>query len=205
MYNFTNNWFETSCRPYWEFLLPKVKLEKVLEIGAYEGAASCYLLNHYSASLIELHCLDTWTGGIEHQTNEHDFSEIEKRFDSNIANALTYNNNKALSFQKHKIRSFEGLCALVSKGYLNYFDFIYIDGGHTSEIVLQDSILAFSLLKNGGILGFDDYLWKDTATHKGNPLASPKLAIDTFTTIYQGKLEILPVGITQIYCKKLES
>ena len=41
----------------------------------------------------------------------------------------------------------------------NYYDFIYIDGDHTNEGVFIDSVLSFPLLKNGGIIIFDDYLW----------------------------------------------
>jgi predicted O-methyltransferase YrrM len=45
---------------------------------------------------------------------------------------------------------------------LNYegkikFDFIYIDGDHTAKGTISDAIRAFSLLKEGGIMIFDDY------------------------------------------------
>lgn len=47
------------------------------------------------------------------------------------------------------------------EGGENKFDFIYVDGLHLSQDVLYDALLSFDLLKVGGILIFDDYLWFD--------------------------------------------
>ena len=38
------------------------------------------------------------------------------------------------------------------------YDFIYIDGGHSTVDVLEDAILSFRLAKPGAIIAFDDYL-----------------------------------------------
>ena len=40
---------------------------------------------------------------------------------------------------------------------INNFDLIYIDASHYAPDVLSDAVLAFKLLKPGGILIFDDY------------------------------------------------
>ena len=37
--------------------------------------------------------------------------------------------------------------------------FIYVDGSHEAPDVLFDAILAHKLVKNNGIIAFDDYLW----------------------------------------------
>jgi len=39
------------------------------------------------------------------------------------------------------------------------FDIIYIDGDHTAEAAFKDGVNSFPLLKKGGIMIFDDYLW----------------------------------------------
>jgi hypothetical protein len=68
------------------------------------------------------------------------------------------------------------------------FDFIYIDGSHNVINVLEDAVLSFPLLKAGGILAFDDYLWNDPRYGDGT---YPKPAIDDFLMIYKHKINLL--------------
>ena len=42
--------------------------------------------------------------------------------------------------------------------YLNKFDLIFIDGGHTYSIIENDSIKAFTMIKTGGIILWHDYV-----------------------------------------------
>ena len=42
--------------------------------------------------------------------------------------------------------------------YLNKFDLIFIDGGHTYSIIENDSIKAFKMIKAGGIILWHDYV-----------------------------------------------
>ena len=42
--------------------------------------------------------------------------------------------------------------------YLNKFDLIFIDGGHTYSIIKNDSIKAFKMIKTGGIILWHDYV-----------------------------------------------
>ena len=42
--------------------------------------------------------------------------------------------------------------------YLNKFDLIFIDGGHTYSIIENDSIKAFKMIKMGGIILWHDYV-----------------------------------------------
>ncbi len=79
------------------------------------------------------------------------------------------------------------------------YDFIYIDGSHSTVDVLEDAVLAFRLAKAGGIIAFDDYLWDDP---EFNQQGTPKLAIDAFTEIYREKLNILESGY-QVWIRKL--
>jgi predicted O-methyltransferase YrrM len=67
------------------------------------------------------------------------------------------------------------------------YDFIYIDGDHTSYGVIKDAVAAYEYLNVGGILAFDDYMWSAGL----GVLNEPKLAIDAFWNIYQGRLELI--------------
>ena len=65
------------------------------------------------------------------------------------------------------------------------------------------------ILKKGGVLGFDDYLWSEPLSYGIDPIRCPKLAIDVFTNIYCRKLKILRdysklTSLWQLYVEKLE-
>ncbi len=53
-------------------------------------------------------------------------------------------------------------------------------------------------------MAMDDYLWSAERPGLDDPLNSPKIAIDAFTTIYRRKLRILPnLPLYQLYLQKL--
>lgn len=83
-----------------------------------------------------------------------------------------------------------------SKGFADY---VYIDGSHLAIDVMQDAVLAWYILKDNGILIFDDYGW---GAHTTDMKQKPKLAIDAFLTSYDGHTEIL-YGGWQVFVKKL--
>ena len=67
-FEFTNNWFEGSAKSVWDELLPQINPTRILEIGSYEGASTCYLIDKIGGNKdIEIHCVDTWEGGVEHK------------------------------------------------------------------------------------------------------------------------------------------
>ena len=71
--------------------------------------------------------------------------------------------------------------------WVNNYDFIYVDGSHSSYDVIYDAVLSWHLLKKGGILAFDDYSWR-----QDNPeTETPKIAIDAFLRIFAGKYTLL--------------
>lgn len=80
----------------------------------------------------------------------------------------------------------------------NIADYIYIDGSHLAIDVLQDAVLSYYLLKDNGILIFDDYGW---GIHTTDETQKPKLGIDSFLSGYMGYFHVLEMG-WQVICKK---
>ena len=149
---------------------------------------------------IELYCIDTWADG--------DGPEVERRFDHNMQTALSRSKHSAKTY-KDKAYSADALAKLLAQGNKEVFDFIYIDGSHTAPDVLTDCIMAFRLLKVGGVMVLDDYLW---TVDRSNELATtgaedfynlPKPAIDAFMNIFQRKMRVLhQFPIYQLYAVK---
>jgi predicted O-methyltransferase YrrM len=193
-YQFTKDWFNWAPA-VWEQLTPmlsgKAGQRNFLEIGSFEGRSSIWIAENMMQDGDYLRCIDTWEGGEEH--GEEDMSEVEERFRANLIVA-TEKFPERLIFQS-KGTSVARLAQLQGK---TMFDFIYIDGSHKAPDVLTDACMSWPLLKNEGLMVFDDYMW-------GNPrdaLHRPKIAIDAFTNIFGETAEIVHVGYQLVVRKK---
>ena len=195
-YIFTKDWFDKNSRQNWDRIVPIINPKKILEIGSYEGAAACYLIEKLGKNnFLEVHCIDTWeeSDGLA----KEEALIVEKRFDYNMQLAVNRSQNKTKYF-KHKSQSHLVLSKMIADG-VGDFDLIYIDASHYAVDVLTDAVLSFKLLKAGGILIFDDYLWAGDE----NIVFYPKIAIDSFTNIFSKHIKLIPAPLNQIYAVKI--
>ena len=184
----TQDWFSRH-EPLWNAFMPEAKPKRILEIGSYEGRSTCYMIKTAAEfNPLEIYCIDTWRGGVEHAG--HDFDVIEKRFDSNMKLIME---NRPHPVTLHKLKGFSfielsKLAIQAAEGKLLPFDLIYIDGSHQASDVLYDAVMSFHLLKINGYLVFDDYRIIE------NPKTEydiPTIAIDSFVRVYNNKLQTL--------------
>lgn len=124
------------------------------------------MLTHSAATIT---CVDPWGN-----------REVERRFDRYVAAS-----GKSDQLVKRKGHSWRELRELPPGRY----DFVYIDGCHEGLNVLEDAVLSFRLLRPGGLLCFDDYLWQNEL--RGH---LPREAIDAFLGLYDRKVEVLERG-----------
>jgi hypothetical protein len=130
----------------------------------------------------ELTVVDTFKGG-------EDLPNEQNLFDRFIENVKPYIDRVEV-IQGTSQSALKELCE-------HQFDFIYIDGSHLAKNVLEDAVLAFPLLKEGGIMIFDDYTW-------GQGLSFwdiPRTGIDAFLLVYGNQLEVLEKN-SQVIIKK---
>lgn len=180
--NFTVDWFSVH-KPKFDNLLSKFKNVNnihFLEIGSFEGKSSCYFYEEFIQNSIEstLTCVDTWEGSMENSIEQK--NSIWNLFTNNISE---YNPSKLIVKRGYSRLELKKLSN-------NFYDFIYVDGSHTSRDVLEDAILSFDLLKVDGIMTFDDYLWRMFE----DPLLCPKTGIDCFLTTYRNHIKIVEYG-----------
>jgi hypothetical protein len=151
---FTNTWFETNAEKVWDNLFTKFKPGKVLEIGSYEGASICYLIGKLAQEFpIEIHCIDTWNGGLEHRHRGIDMAAVESRFCQNTKLAISRVSHE-VSLVVHKGFSDYCLASLISHNHGNSFDLVYVDGSHQAPDVLADAVMAFRFLRVGISVNF---------------------------------------------------
>jgi predicted O-methyltransferase YrrM len=113
------------------------------------------------------------------------FNDMRAVFDANIKEALR--RNQVVSTMQ--MTSYRALAQLI--GMKQTYDFIYIDGVHSPLGVLTDACMSWGLLKEGGVMLFDDYLYPQEPT---------KVGIDAFLNSFDG-YEIL-VDNYQLAVKK---
>jgi predicted O-methyltransferase YrrM len=185
-YNFPSDVF-TKNIPVWEKVLQPYKGQPdvhYLEFGVNYGRAAIWvlenILTHESAQLTGM---DIFPDGL-------DFEEV-------------YLSNLKTSGFSHKATTIKGYSQFeLRKLPLNSFDIIYIDADHRAKAVMSDAALSWELLKNGGLIIFDDYLWHNKKLP--NELL-PKLAIDSFVSCYRDVLEIVHSGYQLIVRKNVDS
>ena len=181
-YQFTKDWFQWSP-PVWEKIIPHLPERKTfLEIGSFEGRSTVWTVENMLEDGGDLVAIDTWEGGAEHVNGE--MTGAEERFDANMALLKEKFPNRTVI--KEKATSTKALATLVSESHYS-FDFIYIDGSHIAKDVLTDACMAWPLLKRGGFMAFDDYMWKPPGF---TLLDRPKFAVDVFTTLFENELVI---------------
>lgn len=186
-YNFTRDWF--SWAPdVWAQLLPLLPGRKdFLEIGSFEGRSAVWVAENFAEDGARIVCVDTWEGGEEH-TGE-DMPGAEGRFHYNVATLHAKFPDRRI--EKIKNSSYKALAALALTR--DKFDFIYIDGSHAAKDVLTDACMAWPLLKPGGVMVFDDYLWGGDGGFE-SLLRRPKLAVDAFVNLFADEVVYAAIG-----------
>jgi predicted O-methyltransferase YrrM len=195
-FDFTKDWFGDKSKPIWDHLIPKLNPAKILEIGSFEGAGACYLIETLAKSI------DSWQGGDEHRESGIDMAAVEQRFRRNTKAAIEAARNP-VNLVVHKESSDSALARLLLDGKRGYFDFIYVDGSHLAPDVLYDCVVAFKLLKLGGVMAFDDYVWRERMSMANDIMRCPKPAVDAFVNIHFNKLQFLTVPLYQLYVTKV--
>lgn len=191
VFQFTADWFGGNI-PNWQSWLGHLAGQpgvRFLEIGSYEGRSTIWLLgNVLTHETASIDCLDPFAPFAAPWLNPGEMVDYEPRFDHNI-HTTSYQHK----VRKLKAPSQEALRQLP----LYYYDAIYVDGSHAAPDVLEDAVLAFRLLKPGGVMIFDDYEWNAFP----DPWLVPRMAIDFFLHVYQRQYDLLYKGY-QIAIKK---
>ncbi len=180
-YSFSEDWFTWNVGVWREVLASYAGQPdlRYLEIGLFEGRSALWIaenvLTHETSRLTGI---DPFLGeGSEERlyANLETFGEPE-RF------------TVIKGFSQQELPKLEP----------ESFDIIYIDGSHTADDVLADAVMSWELLKEGGLVIFDDYGWRTVLPVEQRPM----MAIDAFITAYRNRLEVIHRGF-QVIARKV--
>lgn len=169
--NFTQDWFSNNIPNFETCMAALTDKKRFLEIGAFEGRATCWLLqNGLDKKAGAIICIDPYKKSDFDPTI--DMQLVETRFWRNIQEAQ----ESTQLVSGFKDTSYKALAEMI--GYKYEFDFIYVDGSHAPDVALTDACMAWGLLKKGGVMLFDDYQYPHEPT---------KVGIDAFLSAFAGQ------------------
>ena len=179
---FSSNWFDNLAKNNFETYIKPVYSDSkcnYLEVGTFEGASLVYMFDYV---LTNIESVATVIDPFTFRDNQREI----------------FNSNLQAYLDRINVITGESQNELV-KLRQNSFDIIYIDGDHTSAAVLSDGMQSFPLLKSGGYMIFDDYLWmhdgKHTNENKNNPGIhhpnNPYTGINTFLENNKDQIDVI--------------
>jgi predicted O-methyltransferase YrrM len=179
-YRFTFDWVSPHAEA-WRRDLAHLKDKpgvRGLEIGCFEGQSACWFLdNVLTHPTSRLTCVDPFSIPMDSVLLRY----FEGYFDHNVA----------ASGAGDRVFKLVGSSLVVLRSLSPaQFDFVYVDGSHRVGDVLQDAVLAWTLLRAGGIAIFDDYdLVDDVAA--GLFARAPGRALDPFVSILGASAKVM--------------
>ncbi len=211
------DWFDHNISNWKTWLAPLAGKPglRALEIGSFEGRSTCWLMeNVLTAPDSHIDCLDLFRSDIG-------FGDYHATFRANTA------------AWKDRIHEHRGVSYGSLKKLEGPYDLVYVDGWHTAFGAMADGLMAWPMLKVGGVMIFDDYMW---VPHRHGPparlpwwvrkwerlrgrdwrtralldqiesvkLETPKLGVDGLLATLDGYYELLGVGY-QLAVRKTHS
>ena len=190
----------------WRDVFEVFKPKRYLEIGSFKGRSlflASFLSKAYEikSASYAFTCIDSWEGGDEHKVAGMDMISSESCFDKVMSICQEFVAPGGANFEKIKALSRFGLLKLQER--VGFYDLIFIDASHRTKDVLTDAILAWPLLRKGGVMIFDDYTWTANHASLGSVLESPRLGIDSFIACHADELTIISqLPLLQLYLVK---
>jgi predicted O-methyltransferase YrrM len=188
---FSQNWFKQNI-PIWTHVLKGLagKPIQAIEIGSFEGESTVWLceniLTHKDS---HLDSIDPYLPYLDPKfgLDAERMAEVEERF---------YKNTEPFKdkITPHKMLSFDYL-----KERKEPADLIYVDGDHSAKACLIDMVQSHLILKPGGIIITDDFLWAGLL----EGIDVPKGSINSFMTAFAQDYSLLSIGYQVILQKNM--
>jgi predicted O-methyltransferase YrrM len=204
MPQFSSDWFTNALVNFdyiKNYLRKENPINDILEVGSHEGRSSCWMLENMLSDTGTMTCIDPFADRPVTAFAKDSIPEdrtIEQRFRSNTAEFK----KPGQTLEVHVNLSFPALAQLIVDK--RQYDFIYIDGSHNSDEVLADAVMCFGLLRPGGVMLFDDYLWEGSHATLGylSYLGRCKQSIDAFVNMFYHRLQLGLVNYQLAIVKK---
>ncbi len=201
MYNWTHD-LPRGGRSVFEGVLRRFggKGARVLEIGTYAGTSLIEMLRVVGEDATGIG-VDRWKNYSEGREGD---AVMLKQIEERNVEALFWK-NVATAGMGARIGGLKGdsadvLLGLVERG--ERFDFVYVDGSHKCIDCYADMMLGWRLLKAGGVMAVDDYMYHWDRVEAGEVLEYPLRGVDWFLEKRKGEYRVLEKGY-RVFLEKI--
>ena len=134
-------------------ILKNINAKKGVEIGVFKGQFTKQLLENWDGTM---YMIDPWRALGDEYIDASNHKEHTDAYEQTMGNIQGYENRAFMlrGLGEELVNIFED----------NSLDFVYIDGNHAYDYVVQDMKLWWPKLKKGGLFAGHDYLgteWGD--------------------------------------------
>jgi hypothetical protein len=201
---------ENDDAPIFRYIYRNFRPRRHLEFGTWEGSGVVACLEECDATVWTLNLFEgefkatqDFAYGHKLQNNEAVPSWSHKRvFTDPVEGTITYYQTDSFGFIGRQYREKNlghRVCQIycdsrdwdVSQYPKNFFDTILIDGGHTKEIVENDTRKALTVLRPGGLIIWHDYCPAEELNVEGSSTQGVTRAIDELQPLLRGALSDL--------------
>lgn len=184
---FTADWFSPNISYLYKGLLKSGQtFNRYLEIGSFEGLSTCWF-----ARFLSQQSSDPSITAIDYFGNNTRHGDVGKRFDSNSKFFM-----QGIPVNKIKSDSASALSILFKDK--QEYDLVYVDGAHDALSVIVDASMCWRMLRNEGVIIFDDYYW-----FKDKNSRNVLYAVNAFLDLVAGQYKVLNVFYQVILQKVL--
>lgn len=147
-YIFTNTWFINSEIKKLLFnYVNKSSINKILEIGSYEGASACFFSDHLlDNEQSHIICVDPFS-----------INDTTSPLNNNTKTFFLNNIKKSKNYNKVLVEEMYSTDFYKKNNNRNTFNFIYIDGSHLLHDIITDFNNCLQIIEYNGIIWMDDY------------------------------------------------
>ena len=174
---------------------------KTLEIGSWKGRSICSVADIILRKNITAYVVDTFLGSENERETFHKeaaTTDIEKIFRDNIEQFGLTKNVVVLKEDSREVWKRVQIAD-------NFFDFIFIDGQHTTDMVANDVKNSLPKLKKGGIMAGHDCIFTEVTNGVRQIIGENFDIVDNIWIKKQDKLESDKIIILSCWSKPLRN
>ena len=202
MVKYMRDWVRGKSRYWARHILPLQEYFptiRLLEIGVFEGMSACWWLDNLLTGPNDFYLgIDPWNAAVMRGpfTQQPTMDKVH----ATAVESLKPYGGKARLYHGTSVEAFRPAPEIESLLLPGSFEVAYIDGVHEPGGVTFDSVNAWSVVRPGGIIVWDDW-------NLGNPRSKPHpmdVFLRNFFALIEGKYEVLWEGV-QFGIRKLGS
>jgi predicted O-methyltransferase YrrM len=201
---------QTHDAPIFKYIYKNFSPKRHLEFGTWQGEGTIMCLESCDATVWTVNLYEGETRSNGEWAYGEEFSQVHNQANDKNTQVISINKNKSKIYHRTDAFGFIGryylekslghrVCQIYSDSTVwdtsnyphGFFDTILIDGGHTYDVVVSDTMKSIPLVRSGGIVMWHDYCPDSTVlSHCSAPRGVCSAILDMYPTLKESFSEL---------------